>query len=264
MKNLIVILALVNSLVFQNLAFSSEPYFGDEPDMRYASLKEIESKINSGADIDSVSILGNSQVSYVALFRSKERLKGWIELGANINKVNRDGSTPLFWAIFGSRTNNVELLINSGAKLDQKNKHGDSPLHLAINGIGEYSPQITILLVKAGSDVNLLDLEGNSPLNLLRKRKKYGYWGTIEEEIERLLISKGAIDVSTFSHVSSAEKSIRESGSDRSASQKSNNQSVREDDSTCDNGWQKARKRSSGSQASSDNCKAEENSNPIH
>lgn len=266
MKKLVTIITLSWSIMYQNIALASDQNLEKRIVVEhiYSPLYEVKQMIDDGADINTVSSQGNYLVSYVANLRSPESLEGWIKLGADINKVNSDMSTPIFWAIYGNSVQNVKMLLKYGAKLNKKNKYGDTPLHLAINGIGIYHWKIAINLIKNGADVNLLDANGNSPLNLLRKRKEYNYWGPVEEEIEKLLISKGAIDVSTFSPVPSDKKSIKESILDRSTSQKNNSQSVRQDGSTCNNGWRKESRRSSRSQGSADNCKAEENYNPIH
>ena len=194
---------LVNLVI---LVSASEPSKGGERDMVYATLEEVERMIEEGADINSDDSDGMSLVSYVILMRGTETLKGWIELGADINSVDKNGSTPLSWAVALSDVPSVNLLIRHGAKLDHKDEYGRIPLHLAIAGLcgpHPYHPQLAIDLINAGSFVNALDAEGISPLNLLRLNKGNCNAGAKDNKLEKLLLSKGAVDVSGYPWTSS-------------------------------------------------------------
>ena len=191
---------------FQFVASASEPRKGRERDMVFVTLEELESMIKEGADVNSFYSREESLVSDVAFMRDTEALKRWIELGADINTVNKAGYTPLFSAIAVSNVPVVNLLIRHGAKLDHRDEYGRIPLHLAIAGLcgpHPYHPQLAIDLINAGSFVNALDAKGISPLNLLRLNKGNCNAGGKDNKLEKLLLSKGAVDVSGYPWTSS-------------------------------------------------------------
>lgn len=203
MKKLI---AFVLSTALLNLVCVSEPYIAGERNIGYLTWEEVESMIKEGADINSFYSRSESLVSNVAFMRDTEALKRWIELGADINTVNKAGYTPLFSAIAVSDVPIVKLLIRHGAKLDHKDEYGRIPLHLAIEGLcgpHPYHPQLAIDLINAGSYVNALDSDGISPLNRLRLNKGYCNAGAKDNALEKLLLRKGAVDVSGYPWTSS-------------------------------------------------------------
>lgn len=144
-----------------------------------------------------------------------------------------------------------------------KNKYGRTPLHLAISGLSVYHPQISIDLINAGSDVNALDGDGNSPLNVLRQRKALKYWGTNEKNIEKMLVERGAIDISTFSSASSRKKTDDRSRVEKNLPQNGSKENRTEENIECANGWRRSRSRASERRASPQQCEGEENHQSI-
>lgn len=174
----------------------------DKTSILAASIEELQVLVNNGLDINSINLYGSNLVSYIAFSESTKTIEKWIELGADVDKKNVNGTTPLNFAIAGNNVRVVKLLVKHGVSVDHRNQHGSTPLHYAITGLHSLSPKIPIILIEAGADVNVLDGEGNSPLNKLRKQKLYG-WGAYEEKIEKMLTSRGAKEISLFSEVSS-------------------------------------------------------------
>ena len=164
----------------------------------YANHEKLKSIVNDGVDLNSFSSHGVNFISHIAYLRDSDTLRNWIELGATVDRLNENGSTPLFWAISGNRVGNVEVLLQHGANVNHRNKTGLTPLILAIRGLMIFnSPRIPIILIEAGANVNSLDENGNSPLKVLRQQTKN--WGPYKKKIERMLISRGAIEISSFS-----------------------------------------------------------------
>ncbi|XP_037622637.1 serine/threonine-protein phosphatase 6 regulatory ankyrin repeat subunit C-like [Sebastes umbrosus] len=86
-----------------------------------------------------------------------------VSTGDDINSLDDNGRTCVHAAASGGNVDCLNLLLNSAvADLDVKDHLGRSPLHYAAaNG----NSQCTISLVRAGAEVNELDLTGCSPLH---------------------------------------------------------------------------------------------------
>ncbi len=89
-----------------------------------------------------------------------------IGIGFDPNATNENGETPLMVCSDSSAI--VPLLLNMGARVDAVDKAGKSVLIHAINN-GHNTIVIGILL-RAGADPKLKDLEGNSALDLAAKK----------------------------------------------------------------------------------------------
>lgn len=163
-----------------------------------ANPNEIKQQVLNGADVNYTKFDGTTVLSYVTYYGSYDVMKTWVELGADVNKANRKGDTPLFFAVHSGSVQKVKFLLKYVNDIDLKNKYGNTVLLIATRGLSIYDHRIAIEIIEAGADVNVLDAEGNSPLNILRRRKEWNYFGQVEEQIEKLLISKGAMDISTF------------------------------------------------------------------
>jgi ankyrin repeat protein len=96
---------------------------------------------------------------------------------ANINQTDNEGYTALHLAVRGGYDALVQLLIENGANVNQPDPHGFTPLHSIILsgnfGLRRNSndenrdPEILALLISApGVDVNKLDRNGRTPLDL--------------------------------------------------------------------------------------------------
>ena len=165
--------------------------------MLTAEPAEIKSMHKSGIDFNVVDSNGVSLISYMANMRDDDVLKTLIDIGVDVNIVNKDRSTPLFWAIASRNLSNVKLLLKHVSNINHKNSAGNTALHTVLKEFFIYTPNIAVELIQSGADVNVLDADGNSPLNILRKQKTYN-WGKVEQEIEIVLLSRGAKDISFY------------------------------------------------------------------
>ena len=158
---------------------------------------ELEEFFLKSTDLEMPGELGFTSLFGVALVRDSKTLKKWIQAGANVNATCNYGSTPLFFAAVSNIRGNINVLIEAGANINHKKKDGDNVLHFTLERPDMIRTEFAIELVKLGADVNALNAKGQSPLNLLRNRRHYK-WGRDEDTLEKLLINKGAKDISGF------------------------------------------------------------------
>ena len=203
----------------------------------YANHEKLKSIVNDGVDLNSFSSHGVNFISHIAYFRDSDTLRNWIELGATVDRLNENGSTLLFWAISGNRVGNVDVLLKHGANVNLRNKTGLTPLILAIRGLMIFnSPRIPIILIEAGADVNSLDEYGNSSLKILRQQTNY--WGPYEKKIEKMLLRRGAIEISSFSTDSLNRDKNGQTIESIGPQQKRSKHKVRREDPECGKGSQ--------------------------
>ena len=89
-----------------------------------------------------------------------------LEAGADPNLAeSMYGGTPLRWAVQMSNVEIVEMLINHyNVDVNFRPKNGITALHTAADF--NRDERITVMLLAAGSDANVIDEEGRSPLDL--------------------------------------------------------------------------------------------------
>ncbi len=93
----------------------------------------------------------------------------------NMDAVNKRGGTPLSYAIrIGSEPRVVELLARSGGDVNMQNIDGNTPLHFAVIYAECYSREAAVAVVKAltkfGADKNIKNNKGFSPKDLASDR----------------------------------------------------------------------------------------------
>jgi len=77
----------------------------------------------------------------------------------------------------------IDFLLAAGARLDQTDAAGQAPLHLAVARI---NPRLVARLLERGADVNQLNREGLTPLDLARAaRTRDPIAAAIEEQLMR-------------------------------------------------------------------------------
>lgn len=76
---------------------------------------------------------GENALHYAVIWGDLHAAKALIESGININKQGEDLYTPLHEAIEKNDSQMVRLLLDSGANINILNLLGDSPLEMAVN-----------------------------------------------------------------------------------------------------------------------------------
>lgn len=142
--------------------------------------------IDAGADVNAKDNIEDSPYLYAGARGHLEILRMTLAHGADLKSVNRYGGTALIPAAERGHVETVRTLIEAGVAVDHVNKlHWTALLEAIILGDGgERHQRIVELLVKAGSNVNLADGDGVTPLRHARDR---GF-----RQIEATLLAAGA------------------------------------------------------------------------
>ncbi|KAI9276495.1 ankyrin repeat-containing domain protein [Umbelopsis sp. AD052] len=126
-------------------------------------LEAIKHLIGAGANINVTDVYGNSVLHYAVRSEKVHIVKLVIDSGANVNARNQWNQTPFHWAIQSSKEQiNTSLRVEK-LECDQRDIFGRSPLHYAAR-VGSFT--CTTRLLERGPDLNAVDKEMNSPINL--------------------------------------------------------------------------------------------------
>ena len=216
--------------------------------------QELETFLSSGSNIEMVDEFGYTTLHWVASYQNSSTLKQWIKAGANVNAANNWGTTPIFHAVQSYRLDNVEALLGAGININHKQNNGQTVLIFSIVNLEWVLPDIVLSLINHGADVNALNFEGKSPLNLLRARKDF-FWGDAEVAIEKLLISKGARDIAGFDGQDTSNRTGTKTKSDRHTDSKSR--------PNCSNTNRQASRKTYENWDEDEDCNQQDNYNPI-
>lgn len=119
--------------------------------------------------------------------------------------INEDNCELPFWKDI------VELLCKHGAEVNVENSNGEIPLHLFAK---KGATQGILALIYAGSDVSLMDNEGNYPLSFLSQ----DVMNTFEKKVDRLPATyadtlQSALELHKKSQISNKRKAANQVGS---------------------------------------------------
>ena len=184
-------------------------------------LEAVKKHLAAGADVNAKSDWNSSVLHDAAMNGQAEVVELLITAGADVNAKNNSGYTPLHESSDFSFANNaekvMELLISAGADVNAKDNEGFIPLHYAAtknaaamliaagsgvntkgqNGLtplharAQASVEVVELLIEKDADVNALDFNGNTPLDITRD-PNFTYNSVERERIANLLRKHGA------------------------------------------------------------------------
>jgi len=122
--------------------------------------------IEKGAIIDSINIMKNTPLIIAASHNNYDSVIELIRNGADVNKKNVNGKTALHSASrqLGVDIRLIEYLLNNNATVDILNNAGETPLITACEI--ENTTAVNIL-VDRGANVNITDMDGNTPLIII-------------------------------------------------------------------------------------------------
>ena len=118
--------------------------------MTKKNIKEIDTLIQSGADLNTINDDGGTPLISAIALGNDQLAKKIIQKGADVNKATSAGVTPLLLAISKKHTNIALELLNAGANVDAS-ASGITPLRLAID---KQDSKVAEKLIKLGADVN--------------------------------------------------------------------------------------------------------------
>jgi ankyrin repeat protein len=122
--------------------------------------------IQAGANVNAKDHLKDSPYLYAGAEGRLEILKMTVLAGANLKSINRYGGTALTPAAHHGHVKTVEYLLTTKIDVNQINYLGwTALLEAVVLGDGGTAHQgIVKLLLKAGANKNLVDIQGISPL----------------------------------------------------------------------------------------------------
>ncbi|KAK8576161.1 hypothetical protein V6N13_090638 [Hibiscus sabdariffa] len=153
-----------------------------------------------GVEVDSQSDAGTPLV-WAAGHDQHDAVKVLLEHNANPNAETEDNVTPLLSAVAAGSLSCLDLLIQAGAKVNIT-AGGATPLHIAAD---HGNPELINSLLKAGADPNVIDEDGQKPIQVAAARgQQWTVDGIIEymqseaskqlEEMKNLKEAKGTRD----------------------------------------------------------------------
>ena len=160
---------ITKALEHLNLSCSDYTLFTNDPAKSHchttvnsaATLKEMRSSLENGADIEEENIDGLRKIHYAARIGNVELVKLLIQYGSNVNAADVFGNRPLHEAVCRG-LDGVQLLVQHGAKLNVQNIDGKTPLHIAIE---RQRSDAIMFLLRHDADVRLTDVWRNTPLH---------------------------------------------------------------------------------------------------
>lgn len=143
------------------------------------NLKQIEQFLQRNINqIDQVAL--DKALNIAAFYGDKHIVELLVKHGADINVRQENNMTPLDCAIENMQSNIIEFLLANGADVNLQDNYGVTPLHRAIdveieesNALEEYPPsiKITSLILAHNPNINVMDLNGKTPLDWATERQ---------------------------------------------------------------------------------------------
>lgn len=154
---------------------------------RHGNAAVVKKLLELGADVELRDVFGKTAVHWAAYqLRGGPILRMVLDAGASFNTQDNDGWTPLVSAVAGGNGGCLEILLSLNAvaidlntavmypralerpDLAKRHHHGQTPLHIAAKE--PYRARCVPLLLEAGADPRLRDLQGRMPLDLAREQ----------------------------------------------------------------------------------------------
>ena len=123
--------------------------------------------MSNGANIEAITEFGYTPLHLASFSGHIGLVDEYVSnMGANVEAVGYEGGTALYLAWFGGHADVANYLLKHGANVANSNiGDGDvssSPLHLACKN---NEPNVVAFLVNRGDDLNVVDIEGYTPLH---------------------------------------------------------------------------------------------------
>jgi len=138
-------------------------------------MKKIKKLIKNGADINAVDSKHMSPLIYSMINDYNDITKYLIHNGADINYSGAEGDyNPIVIAIAKGNSEIVNVLLDNNANTSITNRYIDTPLHVAL--LTGTLPMVDIFRLIVHSDINMQNINGNTPVHLLLKKYNWKYF----------------------------------------------------------------------------------------
>jgi len=145
----------------------------------------LERNLAHNIPIDWQNESGYTALHYAVLRKNVPLVQLLLEAGANPNKLNRFGFTPFMYSFDDTKNIAiVQLLLDHGANVNQRVGRSGSTPFIYLIGRGRPSPEVIMLLINAGANVNVQMDDGSTPLH---EAAAYG-----NRQVAEILIANGA------------------------------------------------------------------------
>lgn len=128
-------------------------------------LEIIQSLVNAGANVDSVTYYNSSALSVALSYQYFEVVDFLLKVGANPDLKDDGGQTILYSSIYPKNIDQIKMFLDAGANPNIANNLGDTPLHYAANQYHtkeDIFGEIAQLLLENGADFSIVDKYGYS------------------------------------------------------------------------------------------------------
>ena len=137
--------------------------------------------IGEGVDVNETDSSGDVPLIMAAYLGHAEVVKLLLDAGADVTAVDPGmKATALHAAAYAGRTEAAKLLIEGGVEIDKQGpKNGYTALH---DAIWQNNIDTARVIIEAGANLNLKSLEGETPLEMARSRKRKEIAAMIEQK----------------------------------------------------------------------------------
>lgn len=118
--------------------------------------------LSANADSNAIDNSGNTALIYSCWYGTLEIAEALLMAGANAEQTNMNKETPLFVAVLYNHLDMVKLLLSMSANVNAA-ENGYTPLMWAAY---QGNDVISIELINAGADVNMMNKYGQTALSL--------------------------------------------------------------------------------------------------
>lgn len=130
-------------------------------------LKTVEAKLKEGANVNGMDAEGRTALMLAGFNGHSEIILKLLEEGASINRRDIMGRTALLYTATGPFPEAVKILLDKGANPNvvDSEEHFSPLMHAAAEG----NLDVVKILVEAGSDITLTDVDGDNAASFARQ-----------------------------------------------------------------------------------------------
>ena len=156
----------------------------------HGSVIRIHQLLRQGANLEARNEDGATPLILAVANEQYDAIERLLEGGADIHARDHKGDTPLHYSAGASDPSLTSLFLQAGAHPESRNSNGATPIHAIVEHPthiepGEDSIETVDVLMRAGSDLNAQDKDGNTALHYLADGRIGGGRQLTEALLER-------------------------------------------------------------------------------